>query len=114
MFTQTQLRKITDEVTKGVKGILGDKLRNVILYGSYARGDYDSESDIDIVVLADVGEESVNELEYKIDMVSSDVSMKSGITVSVFLYDRHLFELRIPISPYYRNVMNDGVTVYAN
>ena len=47
MCTQIQLNRITDEVTRGAKGILGDKLRNIILYGSYARGDFNNESDID-------------------------------------------------------------------
>ena len=37
---------------------LGDKLDKVILYGSYARGDYDDESDIDIMVLADIPREA--------------------------------------------------------
>ena len=35
----------------GVKKILGDDLKKIILYGSYARGDYSENSDIDIMVL---------------------------------------------------------------
>lgn len=29
--------------------LFGDKLVSVVLYGSYARGDHDSESDIDVL-----------------------------------------------------------------
>lgn len=33
------------------RSVYGEKLVQVILYGSYARGDYDSDSDIDIVAI---------------------------------------------------------------
>jgi len=113
MCTQAQLDKITNEVTQGAKKILGDKLRKVILYGSYARGDYDNESDIDIMVLADVRDEEISILEREIDLVSGDVSLENGLTVCAMLYDKNFFEERIAISPFYRNVVNDGVSLYA-
>ena len=37
--------------------LLGNRLKKAILYGSYARGDYDKNSDIDIMVLTDFDEE---------------------------------------------------------
>lgn len=33
-----------------VKEILGKRLKKVILYGSYARGDYNKQSDVDIMI----------------------------------------------------------------
>ena len=32
--------------------IFGESMEKVVLYGSYARGDYDDESDIDIAIIA--------------------------------------------------------------
>ena len=113
MCTQTQLKKITDEVSLSVQKTLGDRLYNIILYGSYARGDYDDESDVDIMVLADVRDDEIDKLEHEIDKVSSDVSLENGVTVCVMLYNKRLFESRMQISPFYRNVMNDGVALYA-
>ena len=34
-----------------IKAIYGSHLKTVILYGSYARGDYREDSDIDIMIL---------------------------------------------------------------
>lgn len=51
MCDQTTLNKILKEVRKAYENVYGDKLVKVVLYGSYARGDYDNESDIDIVRL---------------------------------------------------------------
>ena len=39
------------EFINGVKKILGDRLKKIILYGSFARGDYNDSSDIDIMIL---------------------------------------------------------------
>ena len=38
---------------KQSKKILGKRVKKIILYGSYARGDYNNSSDIDILVLTD-------------------------------------------------------------
>ena len=37
---------------KDVRNLLGSTLDSVIVYGSYARGDYDENSDIDIIIVA--------------------------------------------------------------
>ena len=44
------LKKYVEDVHK----IYGDKLRTIILYGSYARGDFGPDSDIDIMILVDL------------------------------------------------------------
>jgi len=56
---------IYNEVSTKVRSALGDKLNKIILYGSYARGDYDVESDIDIMVLADISENELPTIEKK-------------------------------------------------
>lgn len=50
---------------KEVKRVLGNDLDKVIVYGSYARGDYDEHSDIDIMVLASCPEEDIKPYEYE-------------------------------------------------
>ena len=106
-------KRLLSEVTKQVRELLGPKLKSVILYGSYARGDYDNESDIDIMVLADVGEKEIREYQRGINRISSRVSLENDIHVSVFLNDKTTFEERLPILPYFRNVVTDGVVIYA-
>lgn len=36
--------------------IYGSHIKSVILYGSYARGDYTEDSDIDIMILLDISD----------------------------------------------------------
>jgi len=47
------LKEITSRVVHAAQLSLGDKLDNVILYGSYARGN-NKESDVDFMMLADI------------------------------------------------------------
>jgi len=112
MCTQTQLNKITSEVSQGVKKALGDRLHNIILYGSYARGDYDDESDIDIMVLADIKDEEIYPFRKIVRQISNDVSLDFGTTVSLSLNDKNIFDSRVNILPFYRNVITEGVTIY--
>ena len=46
---QNAINKFVEESKK----ILGKRIKKIILYGSYARGDYNNSSDIDILVLTD-------------------------------------------------------------
>ena len=48
--TQNLLEQYVEEIKK----IYGTHLQKIILYGSYARGDYTQESDIDIMILVDL------------------------------------------------------------
>ena len=108
------LEKITTEVSRRVQETLGSRLRNIILFGSYARGDYDDGSDIDIMVLADVKEDEIRPIERKLVRIAGDIGLDNDIMVCIMLNDKTLFEERLPILPFYRNVMNDGVQIYAN
>ena len=103
---------VTEELSRNAQGILGDRLRKIILYGSYARGDYEEHSDLDIMVLADFEEDEYKALESEIDKVASDLGLDNDIIVSVMLNKENLFMSRLHISPFYRNVLSEGVEIY--
>jgi predicted nucleotidyltransferase len=113
MCAKTTLDKITGEVVRAAQTVLGGKLDKVILYGSYARGDYDEESDIDIMVLADVPREDALRISFDIDRASGDLSLEHGVLVSVHVTDCATFYKFIDDLPFYTNVTKDGVMLYA-
>ena len=51
MCTQSQLHEILRQIYKLSAEQFGESLDAVILYVSYARGDYNEDSDIDVMVL---------------------------------------------------------------
>jgi len=113
MYTESYINQITNEVIHGAQSILGDKLRKIILYGSYARGDYTNESDVDIMVLADIIEDEKPVFQKAINKIASHVSLENDITVSIFIKDMHFFYAHSDLLPFYRNVITEGIEVYA-
>ena len=51
-----EMHSLISEYVRAVRKIYGHHLKQVILYGSYARGDYTKDSDVDLVLLVDLDE----------------------------------------------------------
>ena len=54
--------EIMQDFAKNVRKMLGDSLDSVIVYGSYARGDYSEFSDIDVMLLVSLKEEEIKKI----------------------------------------------------
>lgn len=111
MCTKSQLNIITSAVADEAKHILGSKLDAVVLYGSYARGDFDDESDIDIMVRIDCPANQLDSYEDSFDMLSSRLSLDNDITVSITLRDKATFEKFINALPFYSNIEREGIKI---
>jgi predicted nucleotidyltransferase len=46
-----EVNELLDALTNGVRGVLGDQLVGAYLFGSATTGDFDRESDVDVVVV---------------------------------------------------------------
>jgi predicted nucleotidyltransferase len=113
MNRESIVKNITAVAAEKARKIFGDKLVSVILYGSYARGDYDDESDVDIMLLVNMPQEEYQHYREKITVVSSTLSLENDITVSIKVKDNNVFIQYQDSIPFYKNVMNDGVKIYA-
>ena len=115
MCTKATLDTITISVKDAALRLFAEKLSRVILYGSYARGDNEETSDIDIMLLLDIPAETLGEYRSEIAKISSRLSLETEecATVSVTLQDAETFEKYKSILPYYKNVELEGVVVYA-
>ena len=114
MCTQLQLNQIINEVRQNVQSVLGDRLHQIILYGSYARGDYDDESDIDMMVLADVPYGEMENYRKQINRIASKIGLAHDIMITISLKDKQFIDSHQAILPFYRNVANEGVPIYGN
>jgi predicted nucleotidyltransferase len=113
MRTQSVLNAITQKIVNEIKINLSDKLDKVILFGSYARGDFDDESDIDIMVLAKVSSEDANRLNTELGKIANRIGLENDILVSLLVKDCKTFYRYLPADPFYQNVMREGVQLIA-
>ena len=115
MIESDKLDTIVNEVSERVQEILSDKLKKIILYGSYARGDYEQYSDIDIMVLADIREDDEDErmdIRNKMVRISSDLGLEYDVLISIIVKNHDFFYSWIDVLPFYRNVLKDGILLY--
>lgn len=71
------LTKLKDGLTK----LYGDRLKAVYLFGSYARGDYDESSDLDVMIVLESYKSYWEELVRSVELVS-DLSLEYDVTIS--------------------------------
>jgi predicted nucleotidyltransferase len=97
---------ISQEISIELTSLFKTKLKKLILYGSYAYGTPDEDSDIDILALVDI---EVN--HNKISEIASKVYMKHGILPSIILENSERFTKYLDVVPFYKNVQK-GITLY--
>ena len=106
------LNSILQECTDGLREIFGNTLKQVILYGSHARGDFNSESDIDIMVLVEMSDEEIRNNREKITELGAEISYNNAIMVSIMVKDINHFNNWLPVHPLYKNIKQEGVEVF--
>ena len=106
------LEKIKSEVEKAAKELLGDKLTKVILYGSFARGDFDNESDIDFALMSNIIEKDIPAYNDQIGEITSRLSIEYGILVSLMIISSDSFNTYKNVMPFYMNLVKEGEIVY--
>ncbi|MBO5008867.1 MAG: nucleotidyltransferase domain-containing protein [Clostridia bacterium] len=109
MCTKTELDTIIEKIVRFSKDLFGDKFQSVILYGSYARGDYDEESDIDIMIMVDMSREELAYYRRKINNFCADLDLDNDVFLSPKLQSVQFFKEWENVLPFYQNVLREGV-----
>ena len=114
LINKKKVQTILQEIERELVGIYGVHLKNIILFGSYARGDYDSESDMDIMVLLDLDNEAM--VDYREDLLNeiTDLSIEHDVLISVIENNISDFTDRSSYVPFYKKVAEEGVELYAS
>jgi predicted nucleotidyltransferase len=109
----TSVKNLVYEFAKDMQQIFGDNLCSVVVYGSYARGDYTNDSDVDIMILVKIPEDKIHNYTDQVADCAFDYFMKYGIDISPVVKNEEHFNYWAENLPYYRNVRDEGVAVLA-
>lgn len=103
------LKKYVEEV----HGLYGNKLKTILLYGSYARGDFRENSDIDIMILVDSEEQEIRDKGYLLSDVTFEYNFDNNIMIMPIVKNLNHFNRWLRAYPFYYNVRKEGIELYA-
>ena len=111
MLGENSLREIIDRVSSTAKETFENKLESVILYGSYARGDFDGQSDIDIMVIADIEPCELGGVSSPFRRLCGELLYEYDTVVSVCVQDSRTYHRFVDTLPFFMNIKKEGVRV---
>ena len=105
-----ELSTILKEFERDMRNIKDD-FRMVRLYGSYARGDYNQNSDIDVMVLVNTPVDKINSFYDQVSDCAFEYLMKYRVDISPVIKNIDHFNYWKNDLPYYYNVEQEGIVV---
>jgi uncharacterized protein len=94
-------------ITKQLRKIFSDRIVAVYAFGSRVRGDHDTWSDFDVLVVV---KNRTPKIESEIVNVIVDEEMKKGLSFSPVIKDVKSFEMEKKFrTPFYENIIKEGV-----
>ncbi|GAB4021379.1 nucleotidyltransferase domain-containing protein [Spirosoma migulaei] len=102
-----EIEPIIREFKETLHSLYGDRLRNVVLFGSYARGDYNEDSDIDLMIV--LNDEKVNTYAelFRLSEFTMDFILRYGKAVSVLPTSAQRYQQSF--GPVYQNARREGL-----
>jgi predicted nucleotidyltransferase len=101
-------QNILDELKSGLQVIYRKQLKGVYLFGSYARGEADRESDFDVLVVLRDFKRYAQEVD-RTGELASDLSLKHGASISLVF--KREYEWLHGDSPFLSNVRDEAIPV---
>ena len=107
-----KIHNLIEDYVNELRNIYGAHLKQVILYGSYARGDFGKDSDIDIMVLVDLPEKKINLFSDDLSELGFDYNVMHDIWFMPVVRNIEHFRYWCQAYSFYSNVAKEGISLY--
>lgn len=107
------MQELIENYVVEVQNIYGLHLQQIILYGSYARGDFEPDSDVDIMILLDMAEPELKKYSQRLSYMTFDFNMDNDIDIKPIVKNESHFKKWSANYSFYSNVEKEGVILYA-
>ena len=108
-ITDPRINEISKRVVQAARDTFKEKLDRVYLFGSYARGNYDNESDIDFLIVADTTQEDACAKHAEVRKHMPGIDLEFDLLVSCCITSSEVFRQYMDDLPFYQNVVKDGI-----
>jgi len=101
-----RIRDILKEFREELENLYENRLKTIILYGSWARGEATEDSDIDVLIVLEGKVIPGKEIDRMIDIIT-EINLKHGVLISVYPISED--DYSTINSPLLINVRREGV-----
>ena len=108
-YTLDRIKKI---IIRDIPKVLKDDCREIIMYGSCARGDNTKDSDIDIALLTKSSEETNERFGHDLASISAEIMNRYQELVSFICVPYVRFEKEKSWYLFYKNIDKEGIVIY--
>lgn len=105
------IKLILEEFVIAIKPYLGNEIQSIVLYGSYARGDFNAQSDLDIMILVGGSDNDIKKYENNVYDCAFELELKYGKVISPIIKNQQFFEYWSDTLPFYKNIVKEGVKI---
>ena len=109
VLTKNQINALSEYLSI-LRNKYRDRIVDVLLFGSVARGDYDEESDIDVLVIVKNGESKFRD---EVSMASYSSMLKNDVVLSSLVMDEMMYNWhRKYKDPLYKMIKREGINLW--
>ena len=105
-------QKLIKQYVSDIMNIYGNHIKQIILYGSYARGDFHNDSDIDFMVLVDLPDTQIELYSDALSELGFEYNVNHDIWFMPVVKNAQHFGQWCAVYPFYSNVVKEGVMLY--
>ena len=98
------------QMSASLSKIYGSRLERVVLYGSYARGEQGTESDVDIAVIIKGNDDEITHNQMVDVVVEYELDLALTLSVVPVEYDNYMEWKNV--LPFYKNMTKEGIVIW--
>jgi len=111
-MTQRDIEYASRVFTDRASQILNKHIKKIIMYGSCARGDFNSDSDIDIAILTDMNRTDIKQYDSELMDAVTDIAMNSEAIVEYICLPIDEYNEKKDWYGYFKNIDTEGRVLY--
>ena len=113
MRTKAEMDHLLAKFNRQLQDLFGPHLRETIIFGSYARGEADEGSDVDLMLLVDLPRQEIVRYRRPVSNIAGAYLVSESLLISPIIENEAFFDAHRESLPFYQNIAREGAPIDA-